>query len=97
MAKDVIGYIKCPDCGYEDAEVKETKKVFQGQNFVMTWCPHPKCQTQTFPRSADACKRIRAKMRPVTQAEPEPAPAPAADPAPPAAPKKKSLAEQFGI
>jgi len=66
MAKDIIGYLKCPHCGYEDAEVKETKKTFQSRALVMVWCPHPKCQSQHFPRSKDGSDRIRNNMREVT-------------------------------
>jgi hypothetical protein len=99
MAKEVIGLIKCTSCGYDEAEVKETKKEFQGKHFVMVWCPHPKCQSQLFPRSKEACERIRAAMRPVAaDPAPAPAPAPVIEPAPePQKPRKPTLAEQFGI
>lgn len=65
MAKEVIGFVKCAECGYENAEVKETKRVFQSKPIVMVWCPHPDCLSQHFPRSAQGSKRIRDRMRPV--------------------------------
>lgn len=64
MAKEVIGYVKCNECGYENAEVKETKRVFQSKNMVMVWCPAPGCQSQHFPRSPEGSNRIRNRMRP---------------------------------
>lgn len=101
MAKEVIGHIKCGYCGYEEAEVKETKKVFQGKAIVMVWCPHPKCQSQHFPRGKDASDAIRAKMKPVggpaPAPEPEPKPAPKAEPPAPVKPVRKTLAEELGI
>lgn len=65
MAKEVIGYVKCSECGYESAEVKETKRIFQSKPLVMVWCPHPACQSQHFPRSPEGSRRIRERMRPV--------------------------------
>lgn len=64
MAAEVIGYVKCHECGYESAEVKETKRVFQSKPLVMVWCPHPQCLSQHFPRSHEASNRIRNRMRP---------------------------------
>jgi hypothetical protein len=65
MAKDVIGYVKCGECGYENAEVKETKRNIMSKPLVMVWCPHPDCLSQHFPRSFSGSKRIRDRMRPV--------------------------------
>lgn len=104
MAKEVIGHITCGYCGYEEAEVKETKKVYQGKAIVMVWCPHPKCQSQHFPRGKDASESIRAKMKPARSgidvsdhAAEEPQPAPKVEPAPQTSKVRKSLAEELGI
>lgn len=90
MAADVIGFVKCSECGYENAEVKETKRVFQSKPLVMVWCPHPACLSQHFPRSAEGSKRIRDRMRP-TDSESE-----AIQPAAPEVKKIGGLSEIFG-
>ena len=104
MAKDVIGHINCPYCDYAEAEVKETKKVFQGRAIVMVWCPAPKCQSQFFPRGKDGSDRVRSKMRALTGSvnaelvEPKPAPvtqAPAV--VEPEKPRRKTFAEELGL
>ena len=111
MAKDIIGHIKCPYCEFDDAQVKETSKVFQGRAVVMVWCPSPKCQSQYFPRSKEGSDTVRNQMREITGAvkeiELKPISAPAApaalaapaEPAALAAPViiKKTLAEELGI
>ena len=105
MAKDIIGHIKCAYCGFDDAQVKETSKVFQGRAVVMVWCPSPKCQSQYFPRSKEGSDTVRNKMREITGAVKEIELKPIAAPAAPAAPVapvapviiKKSLAEELGI
>ena len=102
MAKDVIGHINCPYCDYEAAEVKETKKVFQGRAIVMVWCPAPKCQSQYFPRGKEGSDRVRNKMREVTGSvqaisAPEPKAISAPEIKPPEPPRKKTFAEELGL
>ena len=105
MAKDIIGHIKCPYCAFDDAQVKETSKIFQGRAVVMVWCPSPKCQSQYFPRSKEGSDTVRNQMREITvevkesELKPISAPAAPAAPAEPAAPViiKKTLAEELGI
>ena len=104
MAKDVIGHINCPYCDYAEAEVKETKKVFQGRAIVMVWCPAPKCQSPYFPRGKDGSDRVRSKMRALTgsvnneQTKVNPS---AVTQVPPAIdsekPRRKTFAEELGL
>lgn len=105
MAKDVIGHINCPYCDYAEAEVKETKKVFQGRAIVMVWCPAPKCQSQFFPRGKDGSDRVRSKMRELTgvinnnpPVRSEPQQAVTAPPViEPEKPRRKTFAEELGL
>jgi endogenous inhibitor of DNA gyrase (YacG/DUF329 family) len=75
MARDTIGKIKCPVCGDNDADVRESKK---GSPYM--YC-NASCHLIQM-SGAKAKEWIRANMRPLG----EPAPAPAAPPAPPPAP-----------
>lgn len=102
MAKDIIGYIKCPYCEFDDAQVKETSKIFQGRAVVMVWCPSPKCQSQYFPRSKEGSDTVRNKMREITgvvqEIESKPiTPVEQAKPIVTVEPIKKTLAEELGI
>jgi len=77
MAKQApIGLMECPECGFEDAEIKKTK----GSGLAYRWCPE--CNAQYFPRKPEQAAKLEARMRPVTGAAPvtvseekEPAPA----------------------
>jgi len=84
MANPDLGFIPCPCCD-EPAPVREAKggKVY----FV---CTSPVCGTQGFTRSADADKKLRAKMKPI-QAEKKAVDAPVPVPAPQPRAKKKGI------
>ena len=90
--KNPMGYTACPECGFPDAEVGNTKN-----GLPYRFCPD--CNAQYFPRTADTAARLTAKMRPVTVPGTEPpapipnAPAPAPAPEPP--PPRKGLLEAF--
>lgn len=64
MAKQApIGLMACPECGFEDAEVKKTKG-----GLAYRWCPE--CNAQYFPRKQEQAAKLEARMRPVTGAAP---------------------------
>ena len=78
MAKNLIGHCKCPECGFEDAEIAKDKS---GNPY--RFCPD--CNAQYFARG-DA-KRADALLKKMREA---PAPAPVASD-PPAAKKAGAL------
>jgi len=93
MAKrELLGHAKCPECGFDLAEVKAQKN-----GMLYRWCPD--CEAQFFPRKAAASDRLRAQMSPVTVTEPEPVkkdePAPVTLPAP--EPKNKKPSPGFSL
>jgi hypothetical protein len=93
MANPAIGHVTCKHCGYDEAEVKETKKQYQGKALVMVWCPHPKCMSQHFPRSKEASEKIRAEMRPVSNNPPSEVAPPVQENAPAPVPQRKSFGQ----
>lgn len=72
-AKEVLGTMTCPECGFPDAEIKRDKA-----GNLYRYCPD--CNAQYFTRGDP--KRSANLERHLNK----PAPAPAADPAPAAAP-----------
>lgn len=95
MAREVLGTMICPECGFEDAEVKRQSN----PALAYRWCPE--CNAQYFARNPETTARLLEKIghSPVTDTEPpaaekkpEPAPPPVAvapATAPAAQPKKK--------
>jgi len=86
MAKrEVLGYMPCPECDFERAEIKRQKCGVK----LYRYCPE--CNAQAFARTEaqeKAMRRAIAKtgVPPVVVEAPKPAPAP--DPEKPAEPKK---------
>lgn len=74
-AKNLVGLCTCPECHFDEAEVKTTKA-----GLAYRWCPE--CNAQYFPRCEDTSGRLVAKCHTMA-AEPEPA-QPVAEPAKPA-------------
>lgn len=66
MAKKFIGHCTCPECGNDEAEVKETKN---GRAY--RWCPDYKCLAQYFPKNDEASRMLIATCHTLA-AEPEP-------------------------
>jgi hypothetical protein len=62
-----IGLMACPECGFEDAEIKLTKG-----GLSYRYCPD--CNAQYFARTAETDARLRAKIRPGSGSEHEPGP-----------------------
>lgn len=72
--KNLLGYGTCPECQFDEAEVKTTKA-----GFSYRWCPE--CNAQYFPRCKATSDRLLDKMHTTATAD-EQAPAPALAPAP---------------
>lgn len=77
-AKNLVGLCTCPECGFDEAEVKTTKAAFSYR-----WCPE--CSAQYFPRCESTSKRLIAKCHTLAEVvgtveENRPALAPAAMP-----------------
>ena len=83
MAKKLLGLCTCPECHFDDAEVKTTKA-----NLAYRWCPE--CLAQYFPRQKAASDRLISQCHTVPEAEassePEKAPDAVSAPAPAKAP-----------
>jgi len=81
--KRFFGLCTCPECGSDQAEVKETKA-----GLAYRWCPD--CRAQYFPKKAPASDRLISTVRPGTetakQRGPE-VPQPEQKPEPKAAPE----------
>lgn len=106
MAKELIGLCDCPECGYDKAEISETKA-----GLAMRFCPC--CKAQYFPKKTPSSDLLIAKAKPgtatgrhakpVQQPQPEqeatpapqPAPAKAAPPVPKQQPAKRPEIEVF--
>ncbi len=84
MAREVLGMMKCPECGGA-AEVKKTRA-----GLAYRWCMD--CNAQYFPRSAEASDRLLEKCGAVTvrEAEPERKPEPEQHRKPEPKPKEKA-------
>jgi hypothetical protein len=86
--KSLLGLMKCPECGFNDAEVKADKS---GQPY--RFCPE--CTAQYFTRGGVKAKNMLAAMRPLQPvtvtipASPQPAAA-QPDTASPPSPKKRA-------
>ncbi len=94
MAKNLVGHVKCPECGFDDAEVGRDK------NGNLYRCCLLGCGAQFMTHGKpDRAKYITANMRPVGGA-PAPAAAPAAkapeQKASAAAPKKSGFTTLMG-
>lgn len=75
MARDVLAFCDCPECGDKRAEVKRTKN-----GLLYRWCPE--CFAQYFPKSKAASDRlaVRVGISTGTGTEPEQAAKPAPEP-----------------
>lgn len=92
MAKKLLGLCTCPECHFDEAEVKTTKA-----GLAYRWCPE--CNAQYFPRCESTSKRLVDKCHTVAEQEEKPAqqvpeqkpqvqPVPKPQPKPRPAPKK---------
>lgn len=91
--KPLIGTMPCPECGFEAAEVRESKG-----GLAYRWCPE--CAVQVFTRDAGQDRRMRQKMTPASIPQPEappvvtePPPVPAPVLSPPVARRVNLLIE----
>lgn len=57
MGSPIIGRTGCPECGFENAHVKQSEKC------LFRYCPE--CGTQTFAKTARQRELMQAKSRPV--------------------------------
>ena len=88
MKREILGKMKCPECGNPEAEIKPQKK----EGLVYRWCPE--CNAQYFARTPEASDRLVQK---IGKAVPVTVPAKPAAPSAPAAPKKPTYLEIMGV
>lgn len=67
MAREVLGTMICPECGFEDAEVKRQSN----PALAYRWCPE--CNAQYFARNPETTARLLEKIghSPVTDTGPK--------------------------
>ena len=96
--KNLVGLCTCPECGFDESEVKKTKA-----GLAYRWCPE--CNAQYFPRCESTSGRLVNKCHtlaePVREPEQEPEPqavakTPAMAPAPVTEPKPAPKAAKPG-
>lgn len=90
MGRDVLGTMRCPECGHDAAQVKEQKN---GKPY--RYCPE--CDAQYFARSDAAAAALLAKIGRAPKLADEQGAAPAAKPAAPAAPAAAPAAKRSGL
>jgi hypothetical protein len=69
----VIGELKCEDCGWEHAQVRNNRK-------GMPWVYCDSCRSQHQTRDKKGADGLRKRMRALTISAPVPSPAPTEDP-----------------
>lgn len=67
-AKNLVGLCTCPECAFDEAEVKKTKA-----GLAYRWCPE--CNAQYFPRCESTSTRLIGKCHTLAERVPDAEPA----------------------